>query len=179
MTRRIIFTLFLVAVTCAVTATATVTPDRPLFRDAHNVLALRPGKPTTFRFRVFRAYAEQERITLAAPETAPNNLTYRVERLHLQDDDPATASVDEGMVHIQLLGVERPVAVNCVYHATTNPTGSFLVVALNKANLSSAYAGNGTTGSLKQRIFHRLVVMNEAPAVCGRSLAGSLSGSPQ
>lgn len=121
----------------------------------------------------------QERITLSAPETLPNNLTYRTERITINEDDPATASVDEGTITIQLMGVERPSAVTCVYNATSSPTGTFLIVALNKSNLSAAYAGNATTGSLKQRIFHRLVVMNEAPAVCGRSLVGSLSGAPQ
>lgn len=124
------------------------------------------------------APSAQERVTLSAPETSPSNLTYRVERLVLEEDDPDVAG-DQGFIRIQLLGVERPVAVTCAYTATTNPTGTTLLVALNKANLSAAYAANATTGSLKQRIFHRLVVMNEAPAVCGRSLTGSLSGSPQ
>lgn len=122
--------------------------------------------------------AAQERITLSAPESVPNNLTYRVDRLILQQDDPNTAA-DEGSITIQLLGVERPVPVTCVYNASTSPTGTTLLIALNKANLSSAYAGNGSTGSLTQRIFHRLVVMNEAPQVCGRALAGSLTGTPQ
>lgn len=121
----------------------------------------------------------QERIALSAPETVPANQTYRVERITLQSDDPGTVSVDEGQIHIQLMGVERQVAVSCVYRSTTNPTGTFLLTALNKANLSSAYNNNATTGSLVQRVFHRLVVMNEAPAVCGRSLAGSLTGTPQ
>lgn len=121
----------------------------------------------------------QERITLTAPETVPNNLTYRVERLTLQTDDPATASVDEGQLTIQLMGVERAVAVTCPYTATTNPTGTFLINALNKANLSSAYNNNATTGSLVQRIFHRLVVMGESTAVCGKTLTGSLTGAPQ
>ncbi len=122
--------------------------------------------------------AAQERINLTAPETVPNNQNYRVERIVLEEDDPNTG-VDEGFIRIQLTGVERPSAVTCQYDRTTNPTGTFLVTALNKANLSAAYASNATTGSLKQRIFHRLVVMNEAPAVCGRSLVGSLTGNPQ
>lgn len=121
----------------------------------------------------------QERIALSVAETAPNNATYRVERFTFEEDDPATASVDEGRIVIQLLGVERPIAVTCVYNATSTPTATFLITGLNKANLSTAYAGNATTGSLKQRILHRLVVMAEAPAVCGRSLTGSLTGTPQ
>jgi hypothetical protein len=124
------------------------------------------------------ALVAQERITLSAPETVPNNVNYRVERLVLQYDDPATPA-DEGQVTIQLMGVERQSAVSCVYTAQTTPTGTTLLTGLNKSNLSTAYAGNGSTGSLAQRIFHRLVTMNEAPAVCGRSLAGSLTGSPQ
>jgi len=120
----------------------------------------------------------QERITLSAPETVPSNLTYRVDRMTLQWDDPNTVA-DEGTITIQLLGVERAVPVSCVYSASTTPTATTLLIGLNKANLSSAYAGTASTGSLIQRIFHRLVVMNEAPAVCGRSLAGSLTGSPQ
>ena len=120
----------------------------------------------------------QERITLSTPETVPSNVNYRTERLIINEDDPATP-VDEGYITIQLAGVERPSAVSCVYNSSTTPTGTFLITALNKANLSTSYAGNATTGSLKQRIFHRLVVMNEAPAVCGRSLTGSLSGIPQ
>lgn len=120
----------------------------------------------------------QERITLTSPEAAPSNVNYRVERMILQWDDPATGA-DEGQITIQLLGVERPIPVTCVYSATTNPTGTTLLVGLNKANLSSAYTGTGNTGSLIQRIFYRLVVLNEAPTVCGRSLVGSLTGSPQ
>lgn len=170
------FLAFVVVVASLVTVSATANPDRPLSHDAQNVLALRGGMPTTWR--VYSTYAEQERIQLAAPETVPNNATYRVERLTIQDDDPETAA-DEGSIVIQLMGVERRVAVTCVYNAASSPTGSFLVVALNKANLSSNYNNNATTGSLKQRIFHRLVVMNEAPTVCGKSLAGSLTGNPQ
>jgi hypothetical protein len=120
----------------------------------------------------------QERIALTAQETVPANATYRVERVILQQDDPATPA-DEGAITIQLIGVERTVPLTCVYNATSAPTGTTLLIALNKANLSSAYASNGSTGSLVQRIFHRLVVMNEAPAVCGRSLAGTLTGIPQ
>lgn len=121
----------------------------------------------------------QERITLSVAETVPNNSAYRVVSIALREDDPDTLVLDEGAISIQLMGVQQRTPVSCTYTASTSPTGSFLLVALNKANLSSAYAGNATTGSLKQRIFHRLVVMNEATAVCGRALAGSLTGSPQ
>ena len=142
------------------------------------------GTSMTKRFLLLAALlasgslSAQERISLSAPETVPNNQTYRVERIVLEEDDPNVVG-DQAFIRIQIMGVERPVSATCTYTASTNPTGTFLLVALNKANLSSAYAGNGTTGSLKQRIFHRLVVMNEAPAICGRSLAGSLTGSPQ
>lgn len=131
-----------------------------------------------FVFGVTMAAIAQERITLSVAETAPNNQTYRVERMLLEHDDPDTAA-DEGRITIQLLGVERRIPVTCTYNATTNPTGTATLIALNKANLSSTYAANSTTGSLVQRIFHRLVVMGEATAVCGRSLTGSLTGSPQ
>lgn len=120
----------------------------------------------------------QERITLATPDAVPTNVNYRLDRMVLQWDDPSTAA-DEGHITIQLLGVERPTSVICVYSDTTTPTGTALLVGLNKANLSSAYAGTAGTGSLIQRIFYRLVVLNEAPTVCGRSLVGSLTGSPQ
>lgn len=125
------------------------------------------------------AAAAQERITLSVQETVPANANYRVERLILQQDDPATTSVDEGSITIQFLGVERPVPVTCVYNATSTPTGTTLLIGFNKANFSLAYAANATSGSLVQRIHHRLVVMNEAPAVCGRSLTGTLTGTPQ
>jgi hypothetical protein len=121
----------------------------------------------------------QERITLSAPETVPQNTTYRVVAIDLREDDPDTLVLDEAAIRITLMGVQQRTLVHCNYTSSTTPTGATLLVGLNKANLSSAYAGNGTTGSLKQRLFHRLVVMNEAPAACGRSLAGSLSGSPQ
>lgn len=120
----------------------------------------------------------QERIALSVAETVPNNSTYRVERIVLEEDDPATPA-DEAFIRIQLMGVERATSVTCTYNATTSPTGSFLLVALNKANLSSAYAGNATTGSLKFRVFHRLIVMGESTAVCGKTLTGSLTGAPQ
>lgn len=56
-------------------------------------------------------------------------------------------------------------------------TGTTLITALNKANLSLAYVGTAATGSLKQRIHHRLVVMGESTAVCGKTLAGTLAGA--
>lgn len=120
----------------------------------------------------------QERIDLTTPDSVPTNLSYRLERLTLTFDNPATASIDEGVIHIQLMGRERPVALSCTYSASTSPTATSLLVPFVKANLSTAYTGAGT-GSLPHRIFHRLVVMNEAPAVCGRSLAGTVAGTPQ
>lgn len=118
----------------------------------------------------------QEKITLSIAETKPSNAEYRIERLQLQYDNPATAGADEGIIVIQLLG-QNSEPVSCVYNAASSPTGTFLLTALNKANLSTAYAGNATSGSLAQRIFHRLVVMGESTAVCGKTLTGSLAGT--
>lgn len=118
----------------------------------------------------------QEKITLSVAETKPSNAEYRIERLTITSDDPATASSDEGVIVVQLLG-QNSEPVSCVYNAASTPTGTFLTVALNKSNLSTAYAGNATTGSLRQRIFHRLVVMAESTAVCGKTLTGSLAGA--
>lgn len=121
----------------------------------------------------------QERIALTTPETVAALGTFRVEQMTLTWDDPATAGVDEGVLVVQLLGVERPVPVSCVYTKSTTPTATTLITGLNKANLSTAYAGNATTGSLLQRIHHRFVVMGEASAICGRALVGTLTGTPQ
>ena len=118
----------------------------------------------------------QETVTLTAEETAPAIQRYRVDRVAVELDNPDTAA-DEGVLVVHLVGVERAITVVCTYSSRTSPTGTVLNNGLNKANLSSAYAGNATTGSLKQRIAHRLVTMNEAPAVCGRSLVGTLTGS--
>src|SRR5688572_8448663 len=100
----------------------------------------------------------QERIDLSVAETTPSNAQYRPERLRLEFDNPATTPSDEGVLQLQLLG-QNSEPVSCVYTAATSPTATFLINGLNKANLSTAYAGNATTGSLKQRICHRLVVM--------------------
>ena len=125
------------------------------------------------------AGAAQEKVTLATPETTANNLAYRIDRITLISDDPDTPAAD-GFIHIELRGIERPgLNVTCSYGPTTTPTGTTLVNGLNKANLSSAYNNNATTGSLKQRIFHRLVVMGEAATVCSKSVTGTLSGSPE
>jgi hypothetical protein len=122
--------------------------------------------------------AAQERITLTSPEAAPSVQKYRVADFNLHPDDPDTPD-DEGRLFMVLVGVERPVVVNCLYDKSTATTGTFLITALNKANLSSAYNNNATTGSLTQRVFHRLVVMGESTAVCGKTLTGTLTGSPQ
>jgi hypothetical protein len=110
----------------------------------------------------------QETVTLTTPETKPTNTTYRVSSLILD--------VDAGMLSIGLTGATGD-RVNCTYSTSTTPTGATLITGLNKANLATAYAGNATTGSLKQRIFHRLVTMGEAAAVCGKALAGTLTGT--
>lgn len=119
----------------------------------------------------------QETFTLTAPEAVVSNLRYRVERFTMEIDDPATAAIDEGLMRIQLMGIERPIPRTCTYTATTNPTGTFLNNGLNKANMASAYAGNATTGSLKQRIAHRLFVMGESTMACGVTLTGTVTGS--
>ena len=109
--------------------------------------------------------AGQEVVNLTVPET---NSTYHVSSFSLD--------VDAGTLNIILKGVNSE-TVSCTYTSSTNPTGAFLILGLNKANMSSAYAGNATTGSLKQRIAHRLIVMGESTAVCGKTLTGSLAGS--
>lgn len=119
----------------------------------------------------------QEKINLTNPETKPSNNEYRIERLIIQNDDPNTTN-DEGFINIQLIG-QNGESLNCVYNSITNPTATFLIIALNKANLSVAYNNNATTGSLRQRIFHRLVVMNESTVICGKTLVGTLAGTVQ
>lgn len=165
MTRRFAFVLL-----CAAALSGAVVAQE---RDYTRLLA---GTSSTFPSLKRSGY--QERIALSVAETVPANQNYRIERVTLTDDDPGT-SADEGTVFIQLIGVERPVGVNCLYSAATSPTGTTLLIGLNKANLSSAYNNNATTGSLKQRINHRLVVMGESTAVCGKTLTGSLTGNPQ
>ena len=123
-------------------------------------------------------FTAQERITLTTPETVAALGQLEIERIIITPDRVSTPE-DEGAILVQLIGVERPVAISCFYSKSTTPLGTFLVNALMKANLSSVYAGNATTGTLPQRIYHRLVIMNEAPAVCGRSLTGTLTGTPQ
>ena len=98
-----------------------------------------------------------------------------MEKLSIEYDDSTTALTDEGYISIQLSGQNNE-KVTCVYKGDTNPTATTLINGLNKANLSTAYASNAATGSLKQRIFHRLVVMNESTVICGKSLVGTLAG---
>jgi hypothetical protein len=113
----------------------------------------------------------QEIVTLSVAETKPSNANYRVASFVMD--------VDAGLLSITLKGVDDVAypPVSCTYASNTTPTGASLILGLNKANLSSAYAANATTGSLKQRIFHRLVVMGESTAVCGKTLTGTLAGS--
>jgi len=110
----------------------------------------------------------QELVTLTVAETKPANTAYHVASLVLD--------VDAGLLSVTLKGITDEL-VTCTYASNTTPTGASLILGLNKANLSSAYAANATTGSLKQRIFHRLIVMNESAAVCSKPLAGTLAGS--
>lgn len=118
----------------------------------------------------------QEIITLTTPESVPTVTGFRVARIIIEPNDPNTLA-DEGKLIIHLAGLGRQTVLSCEYHATTSPTGTVLITALNKTNLSTAYAGNATTGSLQQRVHHRLVVMGEAAQVCGRAITGSLSGT--
>lgn len=120
------------------------------------------------------ALPAQEKITLAVAETV-QNAEYRLESFHPIFDNPATGT-DEGSLTIVLRGQNNEPVV-CSYGPGTTPTGTFLNTALNKANLSSAYNNNATTGSLKQRIYHRLVVMGESTAICGKTITGSLAGA--
>lgn len=121
----------------------------------------------------------QERIQLTVPDVAPTINNLRLSNFRFEEDNPSTPA-DEGMMTMEFVGVEREGnPIRCTYNATTNPTGTFLIVNLQKANLSTAYAGNATTGSLKQRIHHRLVVMNERLQVCPNLPTGSLTGLPQ
>lgn len=115
--------------------------------------------------------AGQERITLTAPESVTQ---YRIAIFTVVSDDPDTPA-DEGQL---IMDLRAPGGSNvCRYTADTTPSGTFLNTALNKANLSTVYAGNATTGSLKQRVCHRLVVMGESAAVCARPITGSCTGA--
>lgn len=116
----------------------------------------------------------QERIDLSVAETKPSNTQYRRDRLIVQDDNPATPT-DEGFIQILLIG-QNGETNSCVYNVASSPTGTFLNNAMNKADLSTPYAGNATTGTLKQRIYHRLVVMGESTARCDRPITGTLAG---
>lgn len=121
---------------------------------------------------VASAALAQERIDLTTPETTPSNAQYRIEKLLL----------DEGQSQIQLeLRGQQGELVTCGYTSMTSPTGRTLLNALNKANLSTPYAGNATTGSLRQRIHHRLAIgpglMGESVTVCDKPLVGTLAGT--
>lgn len=118
------------------------------------------------------ALGAQEKITLSVAESVPE---YRIANLTLVYDDPGTTG-DEGTIVLDLRGAGTASA-SCRYTAGTNPTGTFLINGLNKADLSSAYNNNATTGSLKQRVCHRLVVMGEATAICGKTITGTCTGS--
>lgn len=169
-------------------------PDLVLRRDAANTLVPRDSVPQ--EWRIYDAYIDalhyigrksndlgrtwqpllsaQEVASLTTPETKPSNTQYAIERITETVDDPATPA-DEGVLVIQLTGLNHE-AVSCVYNATTTPTATVLINGQNKANFSTAYAGNATTGSRRQRIFHRLVVMGESTAVCGKTITGTVAG---
>ena len=111
----------------------------------------------------------QEIVSLSVAESHAPNPNYRVSSFVMD--------VDAGLLSITLKGAADYPPVTCTYASNTTPTGASLILGLNKANLSSVYAANATTGSLKQRIFHRLIVMGESTAVCGKTLTGTLAGS--
>jgi hypothetical protein len=112
----------------------------------------------------------QEIISLTTPVVI-NRTGYHLESMMV--------GFDTGVLQLTLASNDAndPTRLSCAYTPATTPTGAFLNTALQKANLSSAYAGNATTGSLKQRVAHRLVVMGEAAQVCGQALVGTLTGS--
>jgi hypothetical protein len=119
----------------------------------------------------------QEKITLGTPETTLTN-TYEPMLLTIVSDDPLSKDNDEGMIRIELRGTNGEM-VFCHYSSKTNPTATTLSVGLNKANMSTAYANNATTGSLRQRILHRLAVMGESAQVCNKTITGTVTGTPQ
>jgi hypothetical protein len=107
----------------------------------------------------------QEVVNLTVPESTSQ---YHVSSMVID--------VDNGVLSVTLTSTTNTI-VSCSYTASTNPTGASLILGLNKANLSSAYAGNATTGSLKQRVNHHLVVMGESAQVCSKTLTGTLAGT--
>ena len=85
--------------------------------------------------------SSQERLDLTVAEQPPSNASYAVASLQLD--------WERGYIHINLKGAngERK---TCLYGPNSSPSAESLMVALNKANLS--------TRSLNQRIFDRLIV---------------------
>lgn len=105
--------------------------------------------------------AAQETVNLSAPViTVPDKTSLRVARVEL--------NVLLGTVQVTMLPWAggafvldaRP--LNVVYDATTTPTGASLLVALNKADL--------TTISLEKRILQQLIK--------SKHLAGVIEGTP-
>lgn len=123
------------------------------------------------------ALSAQEAVNLTVPETVPALSQVRIGRIIITPDNPATVGSDEGEIYIEMVGVQREDVNPCRYNSLTTPTATTLIVGLNKANLSSAYNNNATTGSLNQRINHRLVIMNEDEVVCQKPINGTLTGT--
>lgn len=115
----------------------------------------------------------QERIALSTPEATPALTQYRLEAYRTEEDNPNTP-LDDARFTIDLQGVQRDLSIRCEYNNSTTPTGRTVINGLKTANFSLPYADNATSGNLYQRIFHRLVRMNEAAQVCGRSLTGTV-----
>lgn len=113
----------------------------------------------------------QERINLSTPEVKTTS-QYEIGSLTINPNLPGT-TIDESRIFIRLVGQNNEI-VDCNYTPTTTPTSTTLINGLNTANLSLAYAGNATTGSLRQRIYHRLVTMGEATQICGHTLVGTV-----
>lgn len=90
-----------------------------------------------------------EQLTVTIPPVAAVSKDYRVTRLELDWDQPR--------IGIKLLGPDGEIG-----HAYQGPTALALLVALNKANLS--------TQSLHRRILTRLVA--------DEVIVGTISGAP-
>lgn len=117
---------------------------------------------------------EQERIVLTVPEAGPTNSAWQLERFDATFDAVGTPQ-DEGELRIVLRG-QNGEALGCNYNAATTPRATTLLDGLNVANMSLAYAGNATTGTLRKRIYHRLAVMGEGATVCGKAIGGTVTG---
>lgn len=95
-----------------------------------------------------------EQIDLTTPVTKPSTTNYHIERI--------TLDVDALTILVQLKGNNGEL-LSKLYDATTAPTGSTLLHALN--------IGNFTTTSLLKTTYNRLITDGV--------LVGAVSGTPQ